>query len=122
MNNARLPPQIDLPAGLALALFEAAAASARAAAGRLQRPTVRHHPQTTLRPGPSTPLWNELAKQARGLLRKRGERAKLARLLGIPRQRITEYLRGGRRCPDAERTLLLLCWVARRQRGGDLAG
>ena len=47
---------------------------------------------------------------------------KLARLLGIPRQRITDYLRGSRAYPDAERTLLLLCWVARRQRGADLAG
>jgi hypothetical protein len=122
MNNARLPPQIDLPAGLALALFEAAAASARAAAGRLLKPTVRHRQGATLRPGPNTPLWNELAGQARRLLRKRGERANLARLLGIPRQRITDYLRAGRACPDAERTLLLLCWVARRQVGGDLAG
>ena len=122
MNNARMPPQMELPAELALALFEAAAASARAAAGRLQRPTA-HHPQgAMLRPGPDTPLWNELAKQARGLLRKRGERAKLARLLGVPRQRITEYLRSNRTCPDAERTLLLLCWVARRQRGAELAG
>jgi hypothetical protein len=122
MNIERIPPQMEMPSALALALFEAAAASARAIAGRLQRPTVRHRPQMTLRPGPNTPLWNELAKQARGLLRKRGERAKLARLLGIPRQRITDYLRGGRGCPDAERTLLLLCWVARRQRGADLGG
>ena len=122
MNIEHIPPQGELPAALALALFEAAAASARAAAGRLQRPTVRHRQGATLRPGPDTPLWNELGKQARGLLRKRGERAKLARLLGIPRQRITDYLRGGRGCPDAERTLLLLCWVARRQRGADLAG
>ena len=122
MNNDRIPPQIELPAELALALFEAAAASARAAAGRLQRPTVRHRQRTTLRPGPNTPLWTELAGQTRRLLRKRGERAKLARLLGVPRQRITDYLRGNRACPDAERTLLLLCWVARRQRGADLAG
>jgi hypothetical protein len=45
MNNARIPPQIEMPAELALALFEAAAASARAAAGRLQRPTVRTTPK-----------------------------------------------------------------------------
>ena len=122
MNIEHIPPQIDLPSQLALALFEAAAASARAAAGRLLKPTVRHRQGATLRPGPNTPLWNELAKQARSLLRKRGERAKLARLLGIPRQRITDYLRSSRTCPDAERTLLLLCWVARRQRGADLAG
>lgn len=122
MNNTRIPPQMELPAELALALFEAAAASARAAAGRLQQQTAHHRQGAMLRPGPDTPLWNELAKQARGLLRKRGERAKLARLLSVPRQRVTEYLRSSRTCPDAERTLLLLCWIARRQRGADLAG
>jgi len=116
-----LPPQMGLPAALGLALFEAAAASLRAAA-RLMPPRQQRRRRIgqTLRPGPSTPLWNELVRQARPFLRRRGEKVKLARILGIPRQRIHESLKARTASLDAERTLLLLCWVARRQQGRQL--
>ena len=74
----------------------------------------------TLRPGNDTPLWNELVKQAQPLLRKRGSKAQLARLLKLPRQRMQDCLKAQSACLDAERTLLLMCWVAARQQGREL--
>lgn len=111
---------MELPAGLALLLFEAAAASVRAAARQRNRPRSGPRPGQTLRPGPSTPIWNELARQAQPYLHKRGEKVKLARILGIPRQRLNDYLNTRTACPDAERALLLLCWLSRRQQGREL--
>ena len=75
----------------------------------------------TLRPGTDTPLWDELVQTARRYLRKRGEKVKLARFLGIPRQRLHLLLVARTRCPDAERTLLLLAWVAAREQGRQLS-
>ena len=74
----------------------------------------------TLRPGPDTPLWNELVKQVRPHLRKYGAKAQLARLLGLPRQRLQDCLKAGSACLDAERTLLLVGWLGFFQRGGEL--
>jgi len=71
----------------------------------------------TIRPGRDTPLWNQLVADVRPLLKKRGEKAQLARLLGLQRQAVNEYFVSGRRMPDAERTLLLLDWVRLRQSG-----
>jgi hypothetical protein len=71
----------------------------------------------TIRPGRDTPLWNQLIADVRPLLRKRGEKAQLARLLGLQRQAVNEYFVSGRRMPDAERTLLLLEWLRLRQTG-----
>ena len=71
----------------------------------------------TLRPGPATPLWNRLATQVRPFLKHRGEKAQLARLLGVHRQAVNEYFASGSRMPDAERTLLLLEWLRVRQQG-----
>lgn len=113
---------------LALQLVEmlidaAAKASAEAAAARAVAARRRHRPprsQLTLRPGPDTPLWNELVKQVRPHLRKRGSKAQLARLLGLPRQRLQDCLKAGAACLDAERTLLLLGWLGFFQRGGGL--
>jgi hypothetical protein len=119
---AKLPPQLVIHADLAQALFVAAAASARVAARAGHQLTATpKSSRATLRPGPSTPVWNELVKQARALLRVRGEKARLARVLGVPRQRVNDFLQARTACPDAERTLLLLCWVACRHQGGNLA-
>lgn len=74
-----------------------------------------------LRPGPATPLWNKLAADAAKTLRKRGEKVKLARILGVSRQRLHLLLMAKTACPDAERTLLLLHWLDARKRGIDLA-
>jgi hypothetical protein len=113
---------MELPAELCLGLFEAAAASVRATARLLLPEKPRRRMGQTLRPGPTTPLWNELVRQARRCLRHRGEKVKLARILGLPRQRIQDCLKAGTACLDAERTLLLLCWVARRRQGRELTG
>ena len=120
MYPLRIPPQMQLPAELSLALFEAAAASARAAARLRLAGKPRRRVGQTLRPGSATPLWNALVKQTRPHLRKRGEKVKLARILGLPRQRIQDCLTASSACLDAERTLLLLCWASRRQQGREL--
>jgi len=39
----------------------------------------------------------------------------------VPRQRVDDYIIGRKRLPDAERTLLLLHWLAARQKGIHLA-
>lgn len=81
----------------------------------------RRRRYVTLRPGTDTPLWDELVQTARRYLRKRGEKVKLARFLGVPRQRLHLLLVAKTRCPDAERTLLLLAWVAARAQGRRLS-
>ena len=47
-------------------------------------------------------------------LRRRGEKINLGRELGVPPQRIHEYFVARTAAPDAERTLALLVWLARR--------
>ena len=99
----------------------AAAAAAERAAARAAEARRRHRPGPrglTLRPGADTPLWNELVKQVRPHLRRRGSKAQLARLLGLHRQRLHECLKAGSASLDAERTLLLMGWLGFFQRGG----
>lgn len=74
-----------------------------------------------LHPGVDTPLWNELSLALRNLSWSYGEKARLARILGLPRQRVDDFIVGRRRLPDAERTLLLLHWLNSRQKGVHLA-
>ena len=101
---------------LAEGLSDIAAESARRI-GRHLREQTRVRVGATLRPGSSTPLWNALVASLRPWLQRRGEKALLARLLGVPRQRVHDFLVGRGRMPDAERTLLMLEWLAARQRG-----
>lgn len=114
--SARLNATLDLVDGLVSAAYDSAKALAR---------TVRRHTRVargaTLRPGPATPLWNALAEEARLLCRHHGDKANLARYLGLPKQRVHEFLRARSAGPDAERTLLLLVWVQARRRGGKRA-
>jgi hypothetical protein len=115
-----VPAQFNLPAALATALAEAAVKSVRAAAQTIRR-ARRPRRGETLKPGRATPLWNELANAVEAQIAKRGEKARLARVLGLPRQRVQDLLRARRHLPDAERTLLLLVWLQTRRAGGDLA-
>jgi hypothetical protein len=119
MKNRPTSPSLEFTGGIIWILAEAAEQAARRAMRQL-----RHHYRTrqgaTLRPGTNTPLWNELVKQAQPLLRKRGSKAQLARLLKVPRQRIQECLKAKTACLDAERALLLMCWIAARQQGREL--
>ncbi|HKB56732.1 MAG TPA: hypothetical protein VKC51_04005 [Lacunisphaera sp.] len=71
----------------------------------------------TLRPGRDTPLWSKLVAEVRPMLKRRGEKAQLARLLGLHRQAVNEFFASGSRMPDAERTLLLLEWLRVRRSG-----
>jgi len=113
------PRSLELPAAFSLILFEAADRAVRAAAGKLRRkPAPRGR---VLAPGIDTPLWNELVRQVLPLLKKRGSKAQLARLLALPRQRLQDCLKAKTACLDAERTLLLLAWLAARRHGRDLA-
>ncbi len=72
------------------------------------------------RPGADTPLWNLLVTEVRRAARAPGSKARLARYLGLPRQRITEYLSSRRRLPDAEITLRLLHWLEALRQGRDI--
>ena len=109
-----MPRGLELTGGIVVILGEAAEQAARRAM-RAVRHRFRKRIGSTLRPGAHTPLWNELVKQAQPHLRKRGSKAQLARLLNLPRQRVHDCLKARSACLDAERALLLLCWVAARQ-------
>src|ERR1700712_5244493 len=91
--------------------------SSEARGSARKRMAPRRSSGGTLRPGATaTPLWNKLVAQARPLLKRRGEKAQLARLLGVHRQGINQYFVSGSRMPDAERTLLLLEWLDARRK------
>lgn len=95
------------------ALSEAARTSAR----RRMSPRRRASGGATIRPGADTPLWNKLVDDVRPILKKRGEKAQLARLLGVHRQAVNEYFVSRRRMPDAEGVLLLQEWLRVRKSG-----
>jgi hypothetical protein len=99
-----------------IAAANATAASARKLQ-RARRPSLRY---TALRPGSDTPLWNELAAAVSRSFHRRGEKTRLARLLGISRQRLHLLIVAKDACADAERTLQLLVWLQARRRGVDL--
>ena len=104
--HPRIRPLLDLTAGLTHLARETAKVARKTYAER-----TRQQRGSTLRPGPDTPLWNELVAETRALLKKYGAKANLARELGVPRQRLHQYLMERSAGPDAERTLLLLAWV-----------
>ncbi|MBI3884630.1 MAG: hypothetical protein HY302_02710 [Opitutae bacterium] len=110
------PARLVLPAELSLALMEAAEETIRQTVKLARTPqrTTRSRRGTTLKPGPASPLWNELAKIVLARLTRYGDKAQLARLLGLPRQRVNDLLLSRRHLPDAERTLLLLVWLQMR--------
>ena len=118
--NTKLPRNLEISAALSLALMEAAVKSARLAAQSVSR-HQRSRVGQTLKPGNGTPLWNELVAAVRAQLTRYGEKARLGRILGLPRQRVHELLKSRKHLPDAERTLLLLAWLHARSRGSDLA-
>lgn len=105
-----------LPYEIAFDLFRLALseASRRAELRRKRRAPKRG---LTLQPGPDTPLWNELVRQALPHLRERGSKAQLGRMLGLSRHRVHVCLKARRGCFDAERTLLLMLWLLARIHG-----
>ncbi len=73
----------------------------------------------TRRPGAESPLWNLLVAELRAELKPFGSKVRLARFLGIPKQRLNDFLTGGSRLPDAELTLRLLHWISETRAGRD---
>ena len=96
---------------------------ARISARRVQkclaaRPRVRRWQSP--RPGVDTPLWNALAKAVEAQLKRHGAKARLARLLGVSRQRLHLLIVAKSAYPDAERALLLQLWLQARLLNRDL--
>jgi hypothetical protein len=116
MSADRIPRIDPLAAGLV-----AAAELAAKAARRKYREATRRRIGAALKPGPDTPLWNELARACAANLTRYGEKARLARLLGISRQRLHVLLVSRSACADAERTLQLMTWLQARRNGDDPA-
>lgn len=69
----------------------------------------------TLRPGDDTPLWSAVVEKMRPHLRVRGAKSELARVLGVPSQRVHDYFVSGTQMPNAERMLHVLLWLAARE-------
>ena len=72
----------------------------------------------TLRPGEDTPLWNAVVEKMRPHLRARGAKTSLARVLGVPSQRVHDYFVSSTQMPNAERMLHVLLWLAVRENEG----
>jgi transcriptional regulator with XRE-family HTH domain len=75
----------------------------------------------TRRPGDDTPMWNACATLLREELKPYGSKVRLARFLGIPKQRLSDYLKNGSRMPEAETLLRILNWLAQKQGGRDIS-
>lgn len=119
MSEIPLHPRLKLLFDLSDALAIAAEAGWRRAHTALRaRRTASYR---TRRPGYETPLWNVFATRLRRELRPYGAKSRLARYLGIPRQRLNDFLTGKSRLPDAELTLRLLYWLKESQTARDPA-
>ena len=109
-------PQLRLLLDLAGGLELAARELAKAARKRMDARKPRSGRGATLRPSAETPLWNAIATLVKPQLARRGDRALLARELGVHRARIGEYFDTNTAMPDAERALQILIWIARKER------
>lgn len=106
--------------GVAGPLVDAAEVVARTTRKKFKEARRRSR-GATLRPGADTPLWNELVAVVGPMLATRGAKVKLARIVGVPRQRIHDWFVSRIAWPDPERMLLVLAWVADRRAGKDPA-
>ena len=103
--HPQLKPWLDL--GVALAIAAETGWRRAHMAFRPRRPAS----YATRRPGAESPMWNVCVVLLRRQLERRGAKTQLARYLGIPRQRLNDFLTGRSRLPDAELTLRLLYWL-----------
>jgi hypothetical protein len=110
MSQYPIHPRLELPLALAELILVAAEKMAKESQKAFRIAGSRTGGRT-LRPGKETPLWNALRAQLRPHLRRRGTQVNLARVLGLPRQRINAFITAGSQMPDAERTLQLLAWL-----------
>lgn len=107
---ARLNSLLELAGGLEYLARELALVARK----RRDARKPRSGRNTTLRPSTETPLWNGIVAMVKPHLTRRGERAILARELGVHRARIGEYFDTQTAMPDAERAFQLLIWIARK--------
>ncbi len=97
------------------------AAEAGAKEVRKQLKPRRRGSYLTRRPGADTPMWNACAALLRSELTPYGSKVRLARFLGIPKQRLSDFLKNGSRMPEAETLLQILNWLAQKQADRDLS-
>jgi hypothetical protein len=116
---AKVHPRIESLLAVSGIVIDIAEIAARSAQRQIRR-TLNPRRGQTLRPGIETPLWNALLHTLKSSVAKRGAKVKLGRYLGLPRQRIDDFLNRHSALPDAERTLLLLHWLDAHNRGIDL--
>lgn len=117
-------PYLSTPRGIEFWSFlEPAFEAAAAAASRRLHDALRQRRKLggykTRKPGFETPFWNVCATMIKRELRPYGSKVRLARYLGIPRQRLQDFLNKRSRLPDAELTLRLLHWLAAKRGGTD---
>jgi hypothetical protein len=112
-----MPPVAPF-AELVLALGRLAVDEAQRGARR-RKDAGRPRKGAMLRPGDETPLWNAVVERVRPQLNKRGAKANLARVLGVPRQRVHDYFVARTQMPDAERMIHVLVWLVAREADGD---
>lgn len=112
-------PRIKLWLEIGGLLYESAEVAAKSAK-KIMRDR-RRGSYATRRPGDDSPLWNICAELLRAELRPYGSKARLARFLGIPKQRLTNFLTGRNRLPDAELTLQMLNWLTQKHAGRDIS-
>lgn len=114
-----VPPRLDVWIELGGMLL--AAGESLVDASRKHTRAKRWQSFHTVRPGAATPLWNILARAVEGELKAHGAKVRLARYLGVPRQRLHNFLTDQSRMPDAELTLRLLHWLAEKRAGRDIS-
>ncbi|GAB5560200.1 MAG: hypothetical protein SynsKO_18470 [Synoicihabitans sp.] len=116
MGKYELHYASDLILGVLEGLGEAAMAGSRVIKSRYRRSRRPAH-LPTRQPGEATPMWNALVENLRLELIEYGNKARLARYLGVPRQRVHNFIKDESRMPDAETTLRLLHWLIERRAG-----
>jgi hypothetical protein len=114
------PPHLNLWLELSELLAEGAVSAAKHVKRKIKG--KRKGAYLSRRPGPDeTPMWSACVGLLRQELKPRGSKVRLARYLGIPKQRITDFTANGSRMPDAETLLQILNWLAQKRAGKDLS-
>lgn len=100
---------------LGIKIMEEGAKAALAAMRRRNARSRKQQRGLALQAGTDTPRWNILAAVLKAECKKYGDQSKLARTVGLSRQRMNNFLHGKGGLPDAERTLMLLEWLGTRR-------
>lgn len=98
-----------IASGILESLIEA---SREIAAGRARKAAKASGGRRAASEAAEGAVWGALVDRVLPLLKKRGEKAKLGRELGVTRQQIHAYFNTRTAAPDAERTLRLIVWLA----------